>query len=208
MGIVLEYIVWIIIGYFSGSVLYGYIMPKLLLGVDVRKMSVDGNPGTYNALKYGGRKLGLFVAFLEVMKGFLPVFLASMELDTNNMLFALVMVAPALGHGFSCFSRLKGGKCIGISYGIMLGVFPRIQPLITLGFIYIFLSKVIVITPHFCRTIITYLGLIITTFLLEPAIGIKIGVALVSLVVIGKHIKKMNGLKLEAHCPLLTKKAL
>ena len=55
----MEFLIWIIIGYFSGSILFGYLVPKLFLNIDVRKISKDGNPGTYNAMMYGGKKIGI-----------------------------------------------------------------------------------------------------------------------------------------------------
>ena len=32
------------------------------------------------------------------------------------------------GHTFPFFQKEKGGKCIAVSFGVMLGLFPEIRP--------------------------------------------------------------------------------
>lgn len=50
----MEYVVFCLLGYLFGSVTFGYLIPRLIKGVDVRALSSDGNPGTANAFLYGG----------------------------------------------------------------------------------------------------------------------------------------------------------
>ncbi|MBR3840129.1 MAG: glycerol-3-phosphate acyltransferase [Erysipelotrichales bacterium] len=199
----MEYIIWVIIGYFSGSILFGYLVPKMLVGIDVRKVSDDGNPGAFNAIQHAGKAIGYLVVLLDVLKGAIPIYLASKVLDTNNLLFALVIVAPVIGHGFSCFSKFKGGKCLATACGIMVGLLPRLIPILTVCLVYIILSKLIVVTPHFCRIIITFSCAIVTAFVFERTLSIKLGIALVSSVVIKKHVRKMDDLKLRVTYPYL-----
>ncbi len=192
------YILWMIIGYLSGSVLYGYLWPKLIKGIDTRIVSEDGNPGTYNAFKYAGKPVGVLVVICEVLKASLPVHLACLFLDVTNPAFALVLVAPVLGHGYSCFAHFKGGKCLGVSYGVLLGVVIRsIRPLAYLCTLYLFFSYVASITPHFCRSITIYSSVSIITLLTIAELGLKLGTLAMCLVVIRKHLHSMEGLKLR-----------
>ena len=192
----MEYVFWSFIGYFSGSVLYGYWLPKLFKGIDVCKVSTDGNPGTYNAIKYAGKPIGYLVALCEALKGLIPVHIAYRLLDPTNILFSLVMLAPALGHGFSMFAHFVGGKCLGISYGIFLGLLPEYwQPLLFLCILYQTLSHIFVITPHFCRSITIYSLVALLCIAIPIDIGVKAGTALVCGLVIKKHIHSMEGLK-------------
>ena len=45
---------YIIGGYLSGSILYSYLLPKALKGIDITAESPDGNPGTANAFTCAG----------------------------------------------------------------------------------------------------------------------------------------------------------
>ena len=193
----MEYLIWIIIGYFSGSILFGYLVPKLFLNIDVRKISKDGNPGTYNAMMYGGKKIGILVAALDVLKGMIPVMVARQFLNVANPLFSLVVAAPCIGHGYSIFSKFKGGKCLGISYGLMLGLLPERLPLLLLCFSFLFYNYIAVITPHFCRSIAIYSTVSIFVIFSHVVLGIKLGVILVCLIVIRKHIHSMKGLQFK-----------
>lgn len=58
-GIIDEFTFFILIGYLSGSVMYGYVLPKVCKHIDIRELSDDGNPGTANAFKYAGVPIGI-----------------------------------------------------------------------------------------------------------------------------------------------------
>ena len=112
------------------------------------------------------------------------------------------MVSPVIGHGYSCFSKFKGGKCIAIACGVLLGLYPRLLPILTFCIAYVVLSKLFVVTPHFCRIIITFSLVIVTSLVFEKLVSLKLGICLVASVVIRKHIRKMDGLKLKVTCAL------
>ena len=57
----IQYGFYIALGYLSGSLMFGYAVPKLIKGIDVRKESSDGNPGTANAFLCGGALCGILV---------------------------------------------------------------------------------------------------------------------------------------------------
>ena len=64
----IEYIFYIALGYLSGSLMFGYAVPKLIKGIDVRKESSDGNPGTANAFLCGGALCGILVLLGDILK--------------------------------------------------------------------------------------------------------------------------------------------
>ena len=63
----IEFIFYILLGYFSGGLMFGYVIPKVIKGIDVRSMSSDGNPGTANAFFYGGAVCGIAVLLLSLI---------------------------------------------------------------------------------------------------------------------------------------------
>ena len=53
------YLIFIITGYLSGSILYAYLIPKIFLKIDIRGKSTDQNPGVVNAFINGGVFYGI-----------------------------------------------------------------------------------------------------------------------------------------------------
>ena len=108
---------YVFLGYFLGSMLFGYRITWLLKGVDIRKLAEDENPGTYNAFVFGGFWCGILTLLADMGKGYLPVILYRQNYSTEELIFALVMAAPVFGHAFSIFHGRKGGKGIAVSLG-------------------------------------------------------------------------------------------
>lgn len=193
----MKYLFFTAIGYLSGSVLYALLLPKLFRGVDIRSLSEDGNPGAANAFKYGGAAIGMAVIVCELAKGFLPVFLAGGRLDRNSLLFLPVMAAPVFGHAFPVWQHGNGGKSIAVSFGVMIGLFPEIRPLLLLVFFYLLFSLVVVIRPHFYRSVITFVLFSVFCFLWVGNGVTAWGCTAISVLVIEKHFVRYQGEKLS-----------
>lgn len=54
----------IVASFFYGSILFGYIFSKIFFKKDIRSFG-DGNPGTWNAFRVGGAKIGIPVLLLD-----------------------------------------------------------------------------------------------------------------------------------------------
>ena len=184
------YIFFSIIGYISGSILYASILPKYICHIDPASLSDDKNPGAFNAFKYAGKKIGILVIVMELLKGALPVFISTLLLDSSKSLFALVITAPVLGHAFPLFNHFKGGKAIAVSFGVLIGLFPNFHPLIILALFYMLFSVVIIIEPHLHRTIVTFICFCISGFFYFKQNSIIYGCALISIIVVIKHLMK------------------
>ena len=86
----IPYAAYALLGYLMGSVMFSYLLPKLLTGKDVRVLSGDGNPGSANAIQKAGLLVGLLCLFCDVAKGTLPISLALGQLDPSRPLFGPV----------------------------------------------------------------------------------------------------------------------
>ncbi|MDE6208693.1 MAG: glycerol-3-phosphate acyltransferase [Lachnospiraceae bacterium] len=193
-----DYIIWIIIGYFSGSIMFAYLISKIFRKEDIRNISDDGNPGTANVFKYVGIPLGIIALILELAKGFLPVYFSAKFLDINKLAYALVLSAPVLGHAFPVYFKFKrGGKAIAVSFGALLGLIPDLQPALMLAFFYLLFSLIIIIEPHLFRSIITFLSFCIMFVLFGESSGIACGAIIISIIVVIKHFFSYNGEKLK-----------
>ena len=114
----MNYFLFTMLGYLSGSILYACWLPKLICGEDIVEGSSDRNPGTANVFKNCGIFIGTLVLICELMKGFLPVFFARKAATVESLLFAPVLVAPVFGHAFPFLNTKKGGKAIAVSFGL------------------------------------------------------------------------------------------
>lgn len=184
----IEYIFYIALGYLSGSLMFGYAVPKLIKGIDVRKESSDGNPGTANAFLCGGALCGILVLLGDILKGLLPVYMAGKHLGTEFMGFALIMAAPVFGHAFPLAGGKKsGGKGIAVSFGVLIGLYPFLTNLWLLIFWYLLFTLVIIIDPHSFRTAVTYLCWLLSGICFKLNLAVTVGNCLISFVVLDKH---------------------
>lgn len=90
-------LLFILLGYLSGSVLYAKIWGKLLCGTDITQGSTDGNPGTANAFIQGGFWCGVLTLLCELLKGILPVYFYMWGMEPQALSdgwMALVIAAP------------------------------------------------------------------------------------------------------------------
>lgn len=186
----MDYAIFSIIGYLSGSIMYACWLPKLICGENITANSPDGNPGTANAYKNGGFYIGTLVLICELLKGFLPVFLASRVTAMKSLLFTPVLVAPVLGHAFPFLHTKKGGKAIAVSFGVLLGIFPLWQPAVLLAAAYISFSLILVINPHLFRSVFTFFIFAILNYLTCPIPSIRLGGIILAVIVILKHLIK------------------
>lgn len=186
----MDYVIFTVIGYLSGSIMYAYWLPKLICGENITANSPDGNPGTANAYKNGGFFIGTLVLICELLKGFLPVFLAGRITTTESLLFTPVLVAPVLGHAFPFLHTKKGGKAIAVSFGVLLGIFPLWQPAVILAAAYISFSLILVINPHLFRSVFTFFIFAILNYMTCPIPSVRLGGIILAVIVILKHLFK------------------
>ena len=112
-----------------------------VLGKDIRNYG-DGNPGAANVFQAGGRKSGCLALILDVAKGMPFVVLAHLFFGLPVVLTMAVAVSAVLGHAFSPLLRLKGGKSIAVTFGVLLAL-PQHEMVITfatfmlIGFLFI-----------------------------------------------------------------------
>jgi glycerol-3-phosphate acyltransferase PlsY len=111
-------------------------------GVDIMAVG-SGNTGATNVARVLGWKLGAAVFILDVLKGVAPCLVARWA--TGNQESAIVMgVVAVVGHTFSPFLRLKGGKGVATSLGVLFGSAPLVGAIAFGTFLFIFLATRIV----------------------------------------------------------------
>lgn len=114
-----------IISYFIGSIPFGFLIAKIVKGVDIRQLG-SGNPGATNVSRVLGRPYGILVFILDMLKGFLPVFIFDRLFagHGHNIPLILCGVSVICGHTFPVFLGFKGGKAAATGCGVFLWLAP------------------------------------------------------------------------------------
>lgn len=191
-------IVFSIMGYLMGSILFAPFFALHIKKVDLMSSSKDGNPGTANAFMNAGILCGTLALICDIGKGFLPVHVYLQAVSEQrelqkyiSLILIFVMLAPVLGHAYSAFHHFKGGKCIAVSFGVLLGLLPDCVPVVVLAFFYILFS-VLRIRPHGRRTFAAFVAAgIADTFILQEK-AVAIAMWLIAGIVIRKHVLSLE----------------
>jgi len=110
----------IALGYLIGSVPTGLMLVRWLAGTDIRDHG-SGNMGTVNVLRVAGPAVAAIVLVADMLKGFVPVWLA-IDRGAGSWIIVLCGLAAIAGHNWSVFLRFRGGRGIATSFGVLLGL--------------------------------------------------------------------------------------
>jgi glycerol-3-phosphate acyltransferase PlsY len=113
----------IVVGaYLVGSIPFGYLVPRLVRGDDIRAHG-SGNIGASNVFRVYGRALGIPVALLDVAKGFVP---ALVGLEVGGAWVGVLAGAAAMaGHARPIWLGFtKGGKMVATAGGVSFALAP------------------------------------------------------------------------------------
>ncbi len=132
----------IILGYLLGSIPFALVIGKLFYKTDIRQYG-SGNLGGTNAGRILGKKAGISVIVLDVLKVVLAAGLASLVSEPAAIWTSL---ACCIGHCYPIFAHFKGGKAVTTMFGFLISTS-----------IFIFQEFSYFIVPLFMFLIILYL---------------------------------------------------
>lgn len=113
---------WILLGYALGSLPTAYWMGRALRGIDIRTVG-SGNVGATNVFRSVGRGAGIATLLIDMVKGWLPVFLC-LRLGPGGLVPVAVGVAAVVGHSGSPWVGFRGGKGVATSAGVFIALLP------------------------------------------------------------------------------------
>ncbi len=126
---IISYIFGLVISYLIGSIPFGYVI-AIAKGVDVRKEG-SGNIGATNVGRVLGRKYGILIFILDLLKGFMvvflvPIFISEIKFPTTaaDLLVILCGLCAIFGHAFPVYLGFKGGKAVATSFGVFIWLSP------------------------------------------------------------------------------------
>ena len=101
--------------YLSGSIPFGFLVTKIFGKIDVRNIG-SGNIGATNVLRTGNKFLAVITLILDILKGYIPVFISAKYFPE---LIELSCILAFLGHLFPIWLKFKGGKGVATYVGIL-----------------------------------------------------------------------------------------
>ena len=188
--------IMIVVAYFIGGIPVGLLVGRSR-GVNLREVG-SGNIGASNVMRTLGTKLGIVVWLADLLKGLVPVVWARQllhNLDNPWPYVAAVAVAAVLGHCFSPYLGLRGGRGVSTSLGATLALDWRVGLLAFAVWVFVLiLSRYISVS-----SILAGISVPVFFALLKPGIPaaqmpfLAAGVALALLILI-KHLPNLQRL--------------
>jgi len=118
----------IVASYVIGSIPTGYLVGKIVKNTDIRTLG-SGNLGATNVFRSIGKKWGIVVLLLDMLKGYVAVAIITSLFQSDFLtipyLKILYGVCAICGHNWTLFLKFKGGKGVATSCGVILSMFPK-----------------------------------------------------------------------------------
>jgi acyl phosphate:glycerol-3-phosphate acyltransferase len=108
--------------YLLGSIPFAQVLARAN-GVDLRNTGT-GNIGAGNLALSVGRKWGLLAAFLDGLKGLIPVLIARYGLGLGLAASGMAGLAAVAGHNWSIFMKGRSGRGLATAAGLIVGLDP------------------------------------------------------------------------------------
>jgi len=132
----------LIAAYLIGSISSAILICRAL-GLPDPRTQGSNNPGATNVRRLAGNKVAALVLLCDLLKGFLPVFLATI-LELSLFEISLIGLCVFLGHIYPVFFDFKGGKGVATYVGILIACSTPVG--LAFIFIWLFIAKVLKIS--------------------------------------------------------------
>ena len=184
-------ILFYLAAYLIGSIPFGLLLAKTFAGVDI-KSAGSKSIGATNVLRVVketnpslAKKLGAATVVLDALKGTLVILFAMNMGMSESTLWAIAVLA-VLGHCYSIYLGLEGGK--GVATG--LGVYIAIVPIPTLigAAVWIVCAKVLKISS--VSSLLGLTAVVISAVLMNDGlnIGSNAPLYIIAFIIFYKHI--------------------
>lgn len=114
------------LAYLLGSIPTAVWVSKRVYGLDIRDHG-SGNAGATNTFRVLGKKAGIWVMIVDMLKGFAAVKLCYLSSHAHNSeamvnLQVGLGLAAVVGHIFPIWAGFRGGKGIATLFGMILAI--------------------------------------------------------------------------------------
>ncbi|HKY69998.1 MAG TPA: glycerol-3-phosphate 1-O-acyltransferase PlsY, partial [Gammaproteobacteria bacterium] len=113
---------FMLLAYLVGSISSAVLVSRLF-GLPDPRQAGSHNPGTTNVLRLGGKWPAALTLLGDVLKGFVPVFIAKIFL-INPWGIGLIGLSAFLGHLYPLYFNFVGGKGVATFWGVLMAWYP------------------------------------------------------------------------------------
>lgn len=106
--------------YLAGSLPFGLWITRLVKNVDIRDGG-SGHVGATNTIRQAGFASGIAVLFLDLAKGFIPIYLAD-RAGLSAWSLAITAGLVVIGHCYPVFANFRGGMGLAVAGGATLAM--------------------------------------------------------------------------------------
>ena len=184
-------ILFFLAAYLIGSIPFGSILAKTFAGVDITTAG-SKSIGATNVLRVVketnpklAKKLGIATVLLDALKGMLVLLVAMYYGVSDSTLWAIAILA-VLGHCYSIYLGLEGGKGVATGLGVYLVLIPI--PTLIGAFVWIVCAKVLKISS--LSSLLGLVGVIVSASFLNDGlnVGSNVPMYIIAFIIIYKHI--------------------
>lgn len=125
----------LVLAYLIGSVPSGLWIGQIFYKTDIRKHG-SGNLGATNTFRVLGKKAGIVVTVMDILKGTVATLLPTFAIFSDSGVHPLIAgVVAVFGHMFPIFAGFRGGKAVATSGGMLLGYHWPLFILLVIAFL-------------------------------------------------------------------------
>lgn len=177
----MSFLLPLIVAYLLGAIPFGLLISRLYKLPDIRKVG-SGNIGATNVWRVGGPRPAIWVYILDIGKGILAVFLASLSnqiLVEQPTFLVLAALMSVLGHIFPVYLGFRGGKGVNTALGALVALMPLQAAIALLAFLLtVVLTRYISLSSLVAATV-----LVLVTILKKYVLSVEIPDIYITLVI-------------------------
>jgi len=180
-----------IIAYLIGGIPFGLLLTKKFTSIDVRE-SGSGSIGATNVLRVLkesnptlAKKIAIATLFLDALKG-MAVLVVAIMLDLSQQTMWMIAILAVVGHCYSPYLKLEGGKGVATGMGVMLFMLP-IETVIAVVAWFI-AGKTLKVSS--VSSLIALTALLVSSFIIHPdipEIKTHAPILIIAFIVVYKH---------------------
>ncbi len=184
-------VLFYIVAYLAGSIPFGLILAKVFAGVNIKE-SGSKSIGATNVLRVVketnpslAKKLGIATVILDALKGTIVILIA-MSMGASEATLWAIGVLAVLGHCYSIFLGLEGGKGVATGLGAFIVLIPI--PTIIGAVVWVLCGKVLKISSLSSLLGLTAVVISAILFNNELNVGSNAPMYIIAFIIYYKHI--------------------